>query len=105
MDTMVLGNGFDSLHFQMFVEGNLEVDQMFATFGDAVTFFNDQVLTISDWDTGLVGDLDLKLQLDLTASTPGDRFYASFVTGIVPVPPAVWLFGSAMMLLAGMRRR
>jgi hypothetical protein len=105
LDPVTKNGGFDSLHFQVFVEGNLEFDEIFATSGDATTFFNDQILTVSDWSMGLVGVLDLKFQLDLTASTAGDGFYMNFVTGTVPVPPALWLFGSALGLLGWIRRR
>ncbi len=105
LDPVTKNNGFDSLHFQLFVEGNLEFDEIFATSGDATTFFDDQMLTVSDWSTGLVGVLDLKFQFDLTASTAGDGFYMNFVTGTVPVPPALWLFGSALGLLGWVRRK
>jgi len=34
----------------------------------------------------------------------GDRFFLSGMTAVVPVPPAIWLFGSALAVLLGRRR-
>ena len=47
LDPLTDGGGFDSLHFQVFVEGNLEVDQTFLTAAAADAFFDDQLVTIS----------------------------------------------------------
>jgi len=33
-----------------------------------------------------------------------DRFFVSGMTAVVPVPPAIWLFGSALAVLLGRRR-
>ena len=33
-----------------------------------------------------------------------DRFFLSGMTAVVPVPPAIWLFGSALAVLLGRRR-
>ena len=105
LDPLTQGSCFDSLQFQVFVEGNLEVDETFFNAADADAFFDDQLLTISSLGGSLVGDLDLKFQFDLTASTAGDGYFTNFVVGTVPIPATVWLFGSGLLGLVGMAGR
>lgn len=61
---------------------------------------------------GAANDLVLTLQNTLGATTDanGDRAfiekkYVAVITTVVPIPPAVWLFGSALGLLGWIRRR
>jgi hypothetical protein len=105
LDPLTNGNGFDSLHLQVFIEGNLEVDETFLNSAAADAFFDDNLLVFTDWEVGLVGDLDLQLQFEVTASNAGDRYFTSFAIGVVPIPPAVWLFGSGLLGLIGLARR
>ena len=107
LDPLTEGNGFDSLRFQIFVEGGSVFDQTFLSSAAADAFFDDKLFAISGWALGLTDDLDLKFQFDLTASSASDGYFTNFVVGInsVPVPPAVWLFGSALALLGWMRRK
>jgi hypothetical protein len=71
-----------------------------------VAFFNDRLLEITDWSTGLDGDLDLSFQLDLVTSQRFDGFSVEFMAGLtpVPLPPAVWVLASALAAL-GTRAR
>lgn len=61
---------------------------------------------------GAANELSLTLQNTLAATTGGsgdrafiEKKYVAVVTSVVPVPPAVWLFGSALGLLGWVRRR
>jgi hypothetical protein len=66
---------------------------------------DDQVFNLGSWRNDVEGDLDLRFQLDVTASRPGDAFYTSFIATTVPLPPAVWLLGAALAALFRPRRR
>ncbi len=108
LDPLGEGNGFDNLRFRIFQEGNTVLDQNFATLASALTYFDDGVIDLGAWSSGLVGDLDLTFQLDVVASAVNDGFHLNLVagvTGVVPVPPAVWLFGSGLLGLVGIARR
>jgi hypothetical protein len=80
---------------------------------DAATSFD---LTGSTWDG--INHIGLQLQNNLSAytSTDGDQAWIekkitgggidlSIATTVIPVPAAVWLFGSGLLALAGIARR
>ncbi|MGH7452546.1 MAG: PEP-CTERM sorting domain-containing protein, partial [bacterium] len=86
LDPAMQGNGFDEMRFQIFEEGALVFDQIFTDGAAALAFFNDRVIDLGNWMTGLSGNLDLEFRMDLTASNSADSFGASLVAGIVPEP-------------------
>ena len=63
--------------------------------GGALTYYNDAVANGGGFDYTNVMRV-------ITSHTP--EVAQEFLVGIVPVPAAVWLFGSALGLLAGVRR-
>lgn len=103
LDPASTGLGFDALHFRVMLEDAAVVDQTFTDVATALSFFDDQVFDLGNWRLGLEGDMDLKFMLDLTASRPGDAFYASFLATTVPLPPSAVLLGTA--IAAGLGRR
>ena len=112
MNPVITGNGFDSMTFQIYQENNLVVDELFGDALSASSFFNDQTLNLGDWTQGLFSDLDLLFLIDFDISTEGDGFLfdvaygnSSIGAGVVPVPAAVWLFGSGFIALLGFARR
>jgi len=105
LDPVGEGSGFDSLRFRIFLENNTVLDQNFTTLANALSFFDDKRIDLGDWTSGLVGDLDLGFQLDITASVVNDGFHLNLVAGVVPVPPSVWLFGSGLLGMIGIARR
>jgi hypothetical protein len=102
------GTGFDSLQLQIYLEDVLVLDQTFDDLPGALASFEDNVINFGDWHAGLAGDLDLAFELNLIASNPGDAFYFNVLAGTaapVPIPGAVWLFGSGVLLLIRVGRR
>jgi hypothetical protein len=76
------GNGFNQLRFQLSAGGNTVVDQTFTSLAAALAFFNDQVVNLGP--ASLLGNQPGNLVLTFTVSTsPGNRFYASMLTGTV----------------------
>jgi len=112
LDPLVTGvHGFDSLRVRLNIEGTLVSDLTFADLGTAQTYLDDNVLDFGFWGD-LVGTdnvLDIALFLDITEQHVGEGFSTNFIVGAgspVPVPAAVWLFGSGLFgLLATARRR
>ena len=105
LDPVSFGNGFDLLRFRIVREDVTVFDQTFRDAASALALFDDHVIDLGNWRTDLQGDLDLRFMLDLTASRPDDAFYASFVATTVPIPPGVWLLGTAVAGLVAYRRR
>jgi hypothetical protein len=107
LDPSSSGNGFDDLRFRIFEEESTVFDQSFVDLANALAFFDDSVLNLGAWSVGIDGILDLRFQLDAIVSGPNDRFSVDYLAGTaaVPVPPAVWLFGSALAMLGWLRRR
>jgi hypothetical protein len=71
-----------------------------------VTYQNPSLRGLEAGDS--VSIIGLKMiSVDWTASTPGDyvRVLTAFSPGAVPVPAAVWLFGTALIGFVGMSRR
>lgn len=78
------------------------------TGGDLATFADNGAITLNllsadwtgDWDS-LNGDLNFWQHSFSSITSDVD----TFVTTVVPVPAAVWLFGSGLLALAGITRR
>lgn len=106
-----LGNGFDSLHFLVQVEGSSFIDETFTDMNTAFDYFNDNTLDLGLWSSYINGaDLDLTISLDLTAQNIGDGFgfgmgLSNATMSAVPVPSAIWLFCSGLIGLIGIARR
>ncbi|MGD9504819.1 MAG: VPLPA-CTERM sorting domain-containing protein, partial [Syntrophobacteraceae bacterium] len=104
------GSGFESLTFTISGENGTLFNETFQSFDLAEAFFNDNVLDFGIL-SGLVGDdlsSTLTFVLSLTASDASGYDF-NFVYGAansspVPIPGAVWLFGSGLAVLTGMRR-
>jgi hypothetical protein len=112
LEPNVRSGGFDSLRFQIFLEGLPTVDEMFYDIVTARTFFDGRTL---DFGSILApssdGILDLDFILTMTSSRGGDGFAVDLIfgnstvgAGVVPVPPAVVLFLSALGSLFATRR-
>ena len=109
LDPLTENGGFDSLRFQIFEEGASVFDQTFANAASADAFFDDNILNLGLWTTGLSGDLDLAFQFDLVASGLNDGYSLNLIAGVtsspVPLPASVWLFASGLLGLLVVRRR
>jgi len=102
--------GFDTLDFSLLIEGDLLFDESFTDLAAALTFFDDNASIFSGIMVGVDGLLDIQMNFDIAISAgTGDLFttdYAfSSTSSVVPIPAAVWLFGSALAGLGWMRRR
>ena len=111
MNPTVQGNGFDSLSMSLRIESNLVFSQSFTDVTTARSFLDDQTLNFGDWTQGLTGPLDVFFSVDYRINGTGDAFYFDTIfgnstigAGVVPVPPAVWLFLSGFLGLAGFAR-
>ncbi len=106
-------DGFDSLQFRIKQEDSLVYDTIFTDLSSALSFFNDNTLNLGDWSSGLTGDLDLSFYFDLTTDDLGEGFRFDFIAGNstigsgppVPIPSAVWLLGSGLIAIVGVRRK
>jgi len=108
LDPSLGGGGFDELRMRIDWEGATVFDQIYTDPAAAALLFNDQILDLAPWSTTISGDLDLLLQVDLTASAPGDYFYVNLLaatTGApaVPLPASIWLLSGALLALPGYR--
>ncbi|HHH42648.1 MAG TPA: hypothetical protein ENK49_00775 [Gammaproteobacteria bacterium] len=111
MNPTVRGNGFDALSMSLRIEGRLVFSQSFTDVTEARGFLDDQTLDFGDWTQGLIGPLDIAFSVDYRINGAGDAFYFDTIfgnstigAGVVPVPPAVWLFLSGFLSLAGIAR-
>ncbi|VAW56056.1 hypothetical protein MNBD_GAMMA07-1055, partial [hydrothermal vent metagenome] len=125
-DSITRGDhGFDSLLFKIMIEGSEVESLLFSSLAAAENYFNDNVLNFGLWGDVISADnvLDLNFSLDLTEQHAGQGFSTNLIAGagatyglvvaprlavatVVPVPAAVWLFGSGLLgLLTVVRRR
>jgi len=112
------GTGFDSLDFDVLLNGEMfgAAGSIFgnneATGSDALAAFDDSLFTF-----GLLsaGNYELQFMMDMDTGS-GSDFFGEFVFGAgdgtdavqlsaVPVPAAIWLFGSGLIGLVGLARR
>lgn len=70
----------------------------------SVTSTNPGTVVLSDWDFGGINNVSL-VRIDKTSGTPGKFFEAFEGHHPVPVPAAIWLLGSGLLGLVGIRRR
>jgi hypothetical protein len=105
-DAMATGNGFDSLDFQIVLDGATVVNWDFTSpsdvlsCGTALSCFDDQVLNLGQVLPNSSGLLDLDFDLAVTAHVPGEGFAVDLAFATVPEPPT-WLcfiVGSAGLL-------
>lgn len=101
--------GFDSLSLRVDVEGAQVTNVSFTDLGTALAFFDDTVLDYGFWGDQISSDnvLDIRFYLDLNEQHLGEGFNTNFIVGVsaVPVPAAVWLFGSGLLALLGVVRK
>jgi hypothetical protein len=97
VNPVILGNGFDVLHFGVQQNGSDVVDETFTSPVDAMTFFNDNVITLLDISPGLSGDLEFGFFWDMVSNDLGSGFQASLLVDTILIPePAtlgLMLFG------------
>ena len=75
LDNNTLGNGFDTMTFQITRENALVLDKTFTTVADAQSYFNDALVDLGSNDpTNISGNLDLAFSLSLTSATSGAGF-------------------------------
>lgn len=100
------GHGFDNLHFRTDIEGTTVTDLTLTDLGTAISYFDDNVLDYGLWKDLISTDnvLDITFYFDLTEQHLGEGFNTNFIVGasVVPVPAAVWLFGSGLIGLIGL---
>jgi len=125
LGTNVIGDhGFDALRFRVVVE-DLEVEnKLFNDLASAEIYFNDNALNFGLWGDLISDDnvLDLKILFNLVEGHIGQGFSTNLIVGagaitnlvvapsvaaatVVPVPAAVWLFGSGLLGLLTIARR
>jgi hypothetical protein len=103
LDPTALGIGFDTLGFQIEMQGSIVTNETFTSLGDALVYFDDRTLNLDNWAVGLTpGDavLDIAFMLRLTTGDPGAGFSTDFIfanSTVIPIPRAVWLFGSGLL--------
>jgi hypothetical protein len=108
--------GFASLRFRIFAEGSALIDQSFSDAMAATAYFDDRALDLGPIEQGVVGDLDLSVQMDFVAMTPSQtrngqqRFLVDLAIGNatagagVPEPSGSLMLG-ILMIGVGVRRR
>ncbi|VAW73427.1 hypothetical protein MNBD_GAMMA10-100, partial [hydrothermal vent metagenome] len=113
LDPVAVGDhGFDSLRVRLNIEGQQTTDLTFTDLLTAEAFLDDNALNFGLWADLISSDnvLDIEIILDITEQHLGEGFSTNFIVGggvsAVPVPGAVWLFGSGLLgLLVAARRR
>ena len=115
---LISRGGFDFLNFDLLLNGQAygATDSIFendaATSSDALAAFNDSVFSFGSL---AAGNYELQFLMNMDVNN-GGNFYGEFVFGAgdgsnalalsqVPVPAAVWLFGSGLIGLIGVARR
>ena len=114
LDPVAAGSGFDTLRFRMTREGTIVLDQTFITVASAMSYFDDQVLQISDWTTGVSTDnvINLEFIFDVTGTKAGSAFNTDFLVGngtptlaAIPEPSTYVLFAFGLVGLLTVARR
>lgn len=112
MNPVVFGSGFDSMTFQVSLENQLVVNELFTDTGSALSFFSDNTLDVGAWSGALFGDMDLLFSTTFNILSAGDGFFfdvaagnSTLGSGVVPVPAALWLFASGFIAIVGVARR
>jgi hypothetical protein len=110
LDPTALGVGFDTLMFQIEIEGSTVIDEMFTDLGDALTYFDDQTLNLGTWADWISDDniMDVAFALSLTTDDLGAGFSSDLIFGnstVIPLPPAILLFGTGLLGLVAIARR
>jgi hypothetical protein len=77
------GGGFDSLTLQVFKENTMVINQTFLTLAAANTFFNGTITNLGSTTAGVIGTLDLKVSMSLTADTNADSYRFNSALGTV----------------------
>jgi hypothetical protein len=105
-DPTFSGEGFEALSFRIEREGATIVERSFDDLASALAFFDDGVLELGQWRSGLVGDLELRFLLDLRAGDAGSSFsFAGAVgTSAIPEPSTLALVACGIAVLAGRKR-
>ena len=70
----------------------------------SVPVSNPGQMLLSNWDFGGINNVSM-VRIDKTSGTPGKFFEAVEGHHAVPIPGAVWLLGSGLLGLIGMRRK
>jgi hypothetical protein len=110
LDPAGLGTGFDALSFQIELEGLTVLDETFTNVAQALAYFDDETVNLGDWTAMLSPDnvMNIGFMLSLTTNDAGAGFHTDLMFGnsrVIPVPPAVWLFGSGLLGLVSIARR
>jgi hypothetical protein len=103
-----LNHGFDQAVLTIIENGSDVLSQTFTSLASASAYFSDHVLDLGEW---VGGRLDLEIQFVLTASALPVGFQGfGFdyllsgsthpIVGATPIPPALMLFVSALLLLS-----
>ncbi len=97
------GEGFDTLKFQVTVDGTIEALDTFTSLSVAEAFFSGNTLYLGAWGAATV---DVEVSYWLTASEPGAGFGFTYNNVSVPEPSswAMMLLGFAGLGFAGYRR-
>ncbi len=105
-------HGFDTLSFSVTSGRNRLENILFNDLAAAESYFNDNTLNFGLWSE-LIGPgelLNLTISLSLVEQHLGQGFSAGFAAAggaaaVVPVPAAVWLFGSGLLGLIAVARK
>jgi hypothetical protein len=105
LDPVATGSSISRVSLRIWLENAPVFAQEFDSVQAAFAFFDDGVVALGDPTIGLIGDLDLAIELDVDAASPGDGFFANFVVALVPEPGSWLLLGAAGAALGVRRRR
>jgi hypothetical protein len=105
LDPYRSGTGFDVLRFQGEKEGVSFLDVSFDELGDAIAFFDDQLLYFDHLRDGVTdGVLDLRFTMEATISGTEDSFGTNFLVSAVPLPATARFFLTAFGVVAPLTR-
>jgi hypothetical protein len=96
VNALSVGNGFDALAFQIFINGGLFLNQSFSDLASANAFFTNDTINLGSFSTGIT-DIDLVLNETMSSTQGFGYTYAFTASGFASaIPePSTW----AMMLL------
>jgi hypothetical protein len=106
-DPFASSGGFDSLRFEVVVEGRSLLEQTFTDAALAISFFDDHLLRLGGFvpESDFLGVLDVRIALELTAEDPGSAFFATMlVAGGVAEPGTVGLVALGLACALARRR-